>query len=75
MTGQVGDPSDAEGKGGRNVKDEERIAVWIWVKDGKTECVCPRWRKHCGRHCQKDYVTRDFYDGLDRIWQRDRYGR
>ena len=56
-------------------KGTEKIPVYIWIKDGKTICVCHAGRRGCGRACERDEVTRDVYRGWEEARHRNRYGQ
>jgi len=56
--------------------DTEKIPVYIWIKNGKTICVCHAGRRGCGRPCcERDEVTRDVYRGWEEARRRNRYGQ
>lgn len=53
----------------------EKIEVFIRTKGGKVICICPAGQKHCGRNCQRDHVTRDRFEGWEKDFHRNRYGK
>ena len=57
------------------MKDKERIEVYVEIVNGKTKCVCHAERKGCRRKCERTFVIRDKFDGWEKTFQRDRYGK
>ena len=53
----------------------EKIPVFIYIKDGKTICICHAGRKGCGRYCTRDKVTRDKFSGLKEGFRQNKYGK
>lgn len=56
------------------MKERERIAVYVDVKDGKTVCICTRRYKGCGKHCEKDFVERDRFFDWQNTMNTSKYG-
>ena len=57
------------------MKEKEEIKVFIRTEHGKTVCVCPRNSKRCLKKCYPEVVMRDKFDGWEKTFHRDRYGR
>lgn len=53
----------------------ERIEVYIRIEKGVTKCICHADRKMCKRECERDFVTRDKFDGWEKLLRRDKYGK
>lgn len=53
----------------------ERIEVYIQTIKGKTVCICHENRKGCTRECERDTVTRDKFEGWEKLIQRNKYGK
>ncbi len=53
----------------------ERIAVYIRTLKGKTICICHAENKMCDRPCEKDTVSRDKFEGWEKMLLRDKYGK
>lgn len=54
---------------------KEKIKVFVDIKDGKTVCICKADNKGCKRHCSKDVVERDKFNGWEDTFRRNRYGK
>lgn len=57
------------------MKDKEKIEVYVEIVNGKTKCVCHAERKGCRRKSERTFVIRDKFDGWEKTFQRDRYGK
>ena len=57
------------------METRERIEVYADIQNGKTVCICPRCDKRCEKPCEPEVVERDRYDGWEKTFARDRYGR
>jgi len=54
---------------------KEYIKVWIDYKDGRTVCICPRWKKKCGKRCTPEVVERDKFRGREDCFKVNKYGK
>lgn len=55
---------------------KEVIKVCIdYAPDGRTKCICPRWKKRCDKQCTPDVVERDKYRGWEDCFYVDKYGK
>lgn len=54
---------------------KETIKVFVEIVDGKTVCICKQDNKGCRKHCSKDEVTRDRFNGWEDTFHRNRYGK
>lgn len=54
---------------------KETIKVFVEIVDGKTVCICKQDNKGCRKHCTKDEVTRDRFNGWEDTFHRNRYGK
>jgi len=55
---------------------KEYIKVFIdYSPEGRTICICPRWKKKCHKKCTPDVVERDKYRGWEDCFYVDKYGK
>ena len=59
----------------RGKNETEKIPVYIKIIKGRTICLCHAGRRRCGDACERDFVTRDKFEGWEETAARDRYGR
>lgn len=57
------------------MESNEKIPVFVDIRNGKTICICMRCNKGCGKNCMKDVVNRDKFYGWEKTFRRDRYGK
>lgn len=58
------------------MKDTEEIPVYIYIRDGKTRCVCHAAHRRCGKkECERDTVKRDKFYDWESVMRRNRYGK
>lgn len=57
------------------MEPKEKIKVYINIKKGNTICLCSYYKKMCHRDCEVDMVERDRFDGWEKTFARDRYGK
>ena len=57
------------------MKETEEIKVFIRIEQGVTACICSRSGKRCRQKCQPDIVSRDKFQGWEKIADRDRFGK
>ena len=57
------------------METKEKVKVFIRCENGKTVCICPRYKKRCNRKCDADVVERDKFYGWEKTFHRNRYGK
>ena len=57
------------------MQTKEKIEVYTEIVNGKTKCICHASLKGCKRRCERTVVTRDKFEGWEKVFQRDRYGK
>ena len=64
-----------------DVKNTEKIPVYIYIENGVTRCICHAGRRRCSgfdggkKPCERDTVTRDKYREWLSTMRRDIYGK
>lgn len=56
-------------------RTNERIKVYMRIRNGKTACLCKADSKRCKLPCERGTVTRDLYEGWRETMKRNRYGK
>ena len=57
------------------METKERIKVWVCIHDGKTTGICKRNKPKCKKTCAADWVERDKFQGIEKLWKQNRYGK
>ena len=50
------------------MKTVEKIPVYVRIINGRTVCICKQDQKRCKMPCPRDNVTRDRYNGWQKIF-------
>ena len=57
------------------MKEKERIHAYVDVKKGKTVCVCLYDDKRCDKDCEACMLERDRFEGWQKMFARNKYGK